>query len=83
MEERQKAEAMYAKAMAEGGKVPLLAGHSSSGNRGQIKINLGNFPKNHKAVVTCFMYTQLAKEGSSFNFRLPLTYIPQYLLSPP
>ena len=80
MEERQKAEAKYDDAVAEGNKMAVLGQYVAGKTRSMIKVQMGNFPPKTRAVLTCFMYTALTIEDESTCFRLPLCYIPKYLL---
>ena len=47
--------------------------------RDLIKIDIGNFPINSKAKLTCFMYTNLQVVDKNVTFMLPLCYIPKYM----
>jgi len=57
----------------------ILSTFATKNARTLVRVNLGNFPPNTKATLTCFMYSQLKLENENFCFRLPLCYIPQYL----
>ena len=41
---------------------------------------MGNFPPKSRAVLTCKMSGALDREAGRHVFRLPLTYVPQYVL---
>ena len=66
----------------KGGKeMAVLATHASK-SRELIKVQLGNFPPNSQATLICDMFGELEYEKlmEAFCFRLPLTYVPKYLL---
>lgn len=50
--------------------------------RSLMHVRIGNFPPNSRAVLTCYMYSELSYEHltESYVYRLPLTYIPHYLI---
>ena len=82
MEPKAQAEAKYDEIKKEGKEMAVLASHATKNNRTLIKVQLGNFPPNSRAVLTCQMFGELTYEKlmEAFNFRLPLTYVPRYLL---
>lgn len=84
METRRSAEKKYADIKKEGKELGVLATHASVNSRELIKVQLGNFPPNTRATLTCMMFGELTYEKlmQSFMFRLPLTYVPKYLLDP-
>ena len=75
MEERKKAEKIYEDSIVQGDTMAVLAQHVTVNKKSVISCNLGNFPPNSKATLTCFMSTQLPVNTEGFAFRLPLCFI--------
>lgn len=82
MEPKKQAEEKYEQIKKEGKEVALLATHAVENSRSLMKVQLGNFPPNSRAKVICNMFGELTYESlmEAFCFRLPLTYVPKYLL---
>lgn len=83
MEPKDQAQKKYDQIKKEGKEIAVLATHAMVDNKSMIKIQLGNFPPNSRAKLTCHMFGELTYNSAmqAFNFRLPLTYVPKYLLS--
>ena len=79
IEERKKAEQKYEDAVASGDKMAVIAKTVTRKSRNLIRVQMGNFPQNSRAVLTCSMFHKLPLIGDHFQFRLPLNYIPPYL----
>ena len=59
----------------------VLAESVTREKRNLIRVRMGNFPPRSRAVLTCFMYSELKFDAYSncFVYRLPLTFVPVYL----
>ena len=79
IKENEVAQEMFDDAVASGTKGVVLNSYASVRKRGMQSIKIGNFPQRTKVILTCSMMKQLPVEDEGFCFRLPLTYIPQYL----
>lgn len=60
--------------------MPVMAKYSHSKQMRKISFHLGNFPPKSKAILTCHMSGRLDSEEGNHVFRLPLTYVPQYVI---
>lgn len=80
VEEKQKAEEKFEDAVVEGQSMPVMAKYTGKRSMRKISFHLGNFPPRSKAVLTCFMSAELEREAGYHVFRLPLTYVPQYVI---
>jgi hypothetical protein len=57
MEDRKKAEQIYEDAVVSGKSMAVKAAYVHQKVRDLIKVDIGNFPPNSRAILTCFMYT--------------------------
>jgi hypothetical protein len=80
IEERKLAEQKFEDAIVEGTTMPIIASYTKDEGSSKILFNLGNFPPKTTATLTCFMSGPLEKEAGNRVFRLPLTFIPKYVL---
>ena len=55
--------------------MPVLTQYITTNKRSMITCNMGNFPPNSRATLTCFMTAQLENDCDRFSLRLPLTFI--------
>ena len=79
MEERKKADQIYSDAVASCKQMAVKAQYVTHKMRDLIRVDMGNFPPNSKATLTCHMNTHLKVEDGSSVFRLLMCYVPKYM----
>jgi hypothetical protein len=60
--------------------MPVMASYAATNRRNMLKVQMGNFPAMSKAQLKCFMVAQLPVEDGCYCFKLPLCYIPEYMV---
>lgn len=77
MDGRKKIEAKYEDAVASG-KTAVIGGYTKT-QRDMVRVSLGNFPPQSRAVVRVYYYQNMDIEDLSYCLRIPMSYIPRYM----